>query len=58
MVTNREHHARIYFRMRDAEDLAESQAKLLRELHQANEILRRKLATANETIFAHAYDKR
>lgn len=57
MVTN-EQHARIYFRMRDAEDLAESQAKLLRELHQANDILRRKLATANETIFTHAYDKR
>ena len=57
MVSN-EQHARIYFRMRDAEDLAEKQAELLREMHQANDILRRKLATANETIFSHAYDRR
>ena len=57
MVSN-EQHARIYFRMRDAEDLCEEQAALLREMHQANDILRRKLATANETIFSHAYDRR
>jgi len=48
---------RLYQRARDAEDLCEQQAKLLRDMYQSNCALRRKLATANENIFTHAYDK-
>ncbi len=49
---------RLYQRARDAEDLCESQAKLLRDMYQANCALRRKLATANERIFEHTYGRR
>jgi hypothetical protein len=57
MVTNQEH-AKVWFAMKDLERLCSDQAGTIRQLHQAVTVLRRQLATANETIFSHAYDKR